>query len=106
MGYLTVPMSAKRVFLVLSLAVFPACKGTGPPLLKSERPAAAALALDLNLATEEELGRLPGVGPVTARKIIAHRQEHGRFARVEHLLLLDGISVNKFRKIRPYVTVR
>lgn len=106
MGYLTVPFSVQCIVLLLSLAILPACAGTGPPEEKSEAAVGSVAALDLNQATVEELRRLPGVGPVTAGKILAHRLEHGNFARVEHLLLVDGISDNKFRKLRPYVEVR
>jgi competence protein ComEA len=61
--------------------------------------------LDLNTATVKELKQLPGVGPTTAKSIVLFRTRGGRFKRVEDLLVIRGISNNKFKKIRPYVTV-
>ena len=61
--------------------------------------------IDLNLANVKELQELPGIGPVTAQRIIDLRQKSGRFHRVEDLLAIRGISQKKLDSIRPYVTV-
>ena len=61
--------------------------------------------MDLNLANAKELQELPGVGPVTAQRIIEMRQKSGRFHRVEDLLAIRGISQKKLDAMRPYVTV-
>ena len=61
--------------------------------------------IDLNLANVKELQELPGVGPVTAQRIIDLRQKSGRFKRVEDLLAVRGISQKKLDALRPYVTV-
>jgi competence ComEA-like helix-hairpin-helix protein len=61
--------------------------------------------IDLNLANAKELEELPGVGPVTAQRIIDLRQKSGRFKRVEDLLAVRGISQKKLDAIRPFVTV-
>ena len=61
--------------------------------------------IDLNLANVKELQELPGVGPVTAQRIIDLRQKSGRFRRVEDLLAVRGISQKKLDAMRPYVTV-
>jgi competence ComEA-like helix-hairpin-helix protein len=61
--------------------------------------------IDLNTASLKELEQLPGVGPTTAKSIILFRTRGGRFKRVEDLLAIRGISDNRFKKIRPYVTV-
>ena len=45
------------------------------------------------------------VGESIAKKIIVHRETHGPFRRVEHLMLIQGISDKRFRKIRPLVRV-
>ncbi|WP_375432967.1 helix-hairpin-helix domain-containing protein [uncultured Friedmanniella sp.] len=65
----------------------------------------AAPPLDLNAATEPQLEELPGVGPVTAGKIIAWRAEHGRFSRVEELREVDGIGPKTYAEIAPHVRV-
>src|SRR5579864_2065089 len=61
--------------------------------------------IDLNLANVKELQELPGVGPVTAQRIIALREKSGRFHRVEDLLAVRGISQKKLDAMRPYVSV-
>lgn len=61
--------------------------------------------IDLNLASAKELQELPGVGRVTAQKIIDLRQKSGRFKRVEDLLAVRGISTKKLDAMRPYIKV-
>lgn len=61
--------------------------------------------IDLNLANVKELQELPGVGPVTAQRIIELRTKSGRFRRVEDLLAVRGISQRKLDAMRPYVMV-
>jgi competence ComEA-like helix-hairpin-helix protein len=62
-------------------------------------------AVNINTASIEELQKIPHVGESIAKKIIAHREIHGPFRRVEHLMLIQGISDKRFRKIRPLVRV-
>ena len=61
--------------------------------------------IDLNVANVKELQELPGVGPVTAQRIIDLREKSGRFRRVEDLLAVRGISQKKLDAMRSYVTV-
>jgi competence ComEA-like helix-hairpin-helix protein len=61
--------------------------------------------IDLNAATIKELEELPGVGQVTAQRILDMRQKSGRFRRVEDLLAIRGISQKKLDALRPYVVV-
>ena len=61
--------------------------------------------IDLNAATIKELQELPGVGPVTAQRILDARQKSGRFRRIEDLLAIRGISTKRLEALRPYVTV-
>lgn len=62
-------------------------------------------AVNLNTATPAQLDSLPGVGPVTAEKIIAWRTQHGRFTRIEELQEVPGIGPKSFAEIAPHVTV-
>jgi comEA protein len=61
--------------------------------------------VNINRATREELERLPGVGPALAARIVEHRERHGAFRRVEHLLVVRGISERRFAELRAHVTV-
>lgn len=69
-------------------------------------PPSRAAPLDLNLAGEEALQRLPGIGPVLAARIVAYRQAQGRFATVDDLLSVSGIGPRKLDEFRHLVTVR
>lgn len=61
--------------------------------------------VNINTATAAELDGLPGVGPSTAKQIIAHRQSKGPFSRVEDLLNVPGIGPAKLDAMRQLVTV-
>ncbi|MCA1194672.1 ComEA family DNA-binding protein [Saccharopolyspora sp. 6V] len=65
----------------------------------------AAAKTDLNTATEEQLDALPGVGEVTAKRIVQWRTEHGRFGSVDELQDVDGIGAAKLAKLRDLVQV-
>lgn len=56
----------------------------------------------LNTATTEELETLPGVGEVTAQRIVEYRSAHG-FARIEDLMNVKGIGQAKFQKMQPWL---
>ncbi len=58
----------------------------------------------LSSATAEELDALPGVGPVTAQKIIDYRTEHGPFRSVDDLDAVPGIGPTRVEQLRDLVT--
>ena len=71
-------------------------------------PAAAVAGLgakvSLGTATAEELDELPGVGPVTAQKILDYRAEHGPFRSVDELDAVPGIGPTRVEQLRDLVT--
>lgn len=62
--------------------------------------------VDLNTATLDQLDALPGVGPVTAQRILDWRSANGRFTRVEQLREVEGIGEARFGTLRELVVVR
>jgi competence protein ComEA len=61
--------------------------------------------VNLNTATAEQLDTLDGVGPATAAKILAFRQQHGGFSSVSQLDQIPGIGPKKLAALRGKVTV-
>jgi competence protein ComEA len=61
--------------------------------------------VNLNTATAEQLDTLPGVGPVTAQKILEWRSAHGVFSSVDELLEVDGIGEKTLADLAPHVTL-
>lgn len=59
----------------------------------------------INQATALELESLPGVGPVLAERIVAHRDKVGGFQVVEDLLDVPGIGEAKLASLRDLVVV-
>lgn len=56
--------------------------------------------VNLNIATLEELDALPGVGPSTAKNIIAYRETHGGFAAPEEIMNVKRIGEKTFDKLK------
>jgi competence protein ComEA len=76
--------------------------GSGPG---SGGPPAPGSPLDLNAATVEQLDALPGVGPVTAQRIVEWRTRNGRFATVDQLREVEGIGERRLDQLRALVHV-
>ena len=58
--------------------------------------------VDINTATVPELQLLPGIGEVTATKIVEERQRNGRFRNVEDLRRVHGIGLKKVHSLKPF----
>ncbi len=61
--------------------------------------------VDLNTATLDQLDALPGVGPVTAQKILDYRTAHGPFRSIDQLRDVGGIGDVRFAALENKVTV-
>jgi competence ComEA-like helix-hairpin-helix protein len=61
--------------------------------------------VNLNTATSEQLQQVPGIGPVTANKILKMRKYNGPFKSVDDLLAISGLGPKRLAKMRKYLTV-
>ena len=59
--------------------------------------------IDPNTAGEEDLDRLPGVGPVVAGRIVQTRRDRGPFAEPGDLLSVPGLGPATLARITPYL---
>ena len=59
----------------------------------------------LNVASEDELRRLPGIGATKAKAIVALRAKLGRFRKPEDLLRVKGIGRRSLARMRPLLLV-
>lgn len=78
----------------------PSNEEQNPPRTKE-----AVQLIDINRASVEELAKLPGIGPELGRRIVAFREKHGPFRRVEDLLVIRGVGQKKWKAMRPLVRV-
>lgn len=87
----------------------------GEQILVGAQPAAAARKatpkistnnpLDLNRATAAQLDSLPGIGPVTAQRILDYRAKVGRINSVDELKKISGLGGAKFEEIKNLLRV-
>ncbi len=68
-----------------------------------EIPPSDDTAVNINLATLEELQTIDNLGEKRARKIIADRQVHGLFSSCDDLLRVPGIGQKLLNKLSPYI---
>jgi competence protein ComEA len=66
-------------------------------------PGAPVGPVHLSTATVEQLDALPGIGPVTAEKIVAYRQQHGAFHSVAELDAIPGIGPARIDQLKGLV---
>ena len=77
---------------------------TGPPRQSDARPGRPRV--NLNTATAEELGTLPGIGPALAGRIVEFRSAYGLFRDLRDVLRVQGAGAIKLEDIADRVTLR
>jgi competence ComEA-like helix-hairpin-helix protein len=76
------------------------------PTSRSPRPLAGGpVRMNLNAADAALLQRLPRIGPALAGRIVAYRQEHGPFRRVEDVVNVRGVGPKTLEQIAPWLYV-
>ncbi|MEA3465958.1 MAG: helix-hairpin-helix domain-containing protein [Thermodesulfobacteriota bacterium] len=66
----------------------------------------AAEKIDINTATITQLQIIKGVGPKTADKIVAYREQHGQFKTVTQLCEIKGIGEKSLQKMVEQICVK
>jgi competence protein ComEA len=89
---------------IASAVTGPSAAGAAAPGPTGSVPGAFAQKLSLSTATAEQLDALPGVGPVTAQKILDYRAEHGFVRSVDDLDAVPGIGPARIEQLRDLVT--
>jgi len=67
-------------------------------------PALASQLININLATQEELESLPGIGPELAERIVKYRTSYGLFMSIEDILAVYGLTEQTFELIKNQIT--
>ncbi len=83
--------------------VVPSSGAGGTAAASSPAGSSPSAPLDLNSATLEQLEALPGIGPVTAQKILDYRQQHGAFHSVSELEGVPGIGPAHLAQLKGLV---
>lgn len=78
---------------------------TGQAATEPAAAVAQQATTSINNASLKELQKLPGIGKVTAERIVAYRTENGPFANIDDLTKVKGVGKATLEKIRPLVTL-
>ncbi|MGV8059348.1 MAG: ComEA family DNA-binding protein [Smithellaceae bacterium] len=71
--------------------------------IDNARRLALGMPINLNRATEEDLILIPGIGEITAQKILMLRSKKLYFKNIEELTELKGIKEKKLAKLKQYL---
>lgn len=62
--------------------------------------------VNVNVADQERLKTLPGIGPAYSKRIIQYRENHGGFKTVEELKKIKGIGEKRLEKLKPFIKLK
>ena len=61
--------------------------------------------MNINLADQETLESLPGIGPSLAQRIIEYRENNGKFQKIEDIQNVKGIGDSKYSNIKEKICI-
>lgn len=61
--------------------------------------------LNIDTASESDFAMLPGIGKITAHRIIKFRDENGGFKNLQELTRVEGVSQKLFNSIKDHLTI-
>lgn len=103
--YLTIPIVC--ILLLTGLFIYrgflyePLELGTKAPIEQGEGNGK----LNINTADADTLALLPGIGTVTAEKIVKYREKYGSFRKIEDIKKVSGIGDKTYDEICKYIQV-
>lgn len=110
---MAVPLRPIKTATPSGVERFPVANGTairlanpdGQPVITITRIPASerilmGIPLDINVMSETDFQYLPGIGPVTAQRIIAYRHKNGGSMEVRELLNVEGIGEKRYEKLK------
>lgn len=86
------------------VVILTADAGGAPPDNPSTGSADAFRPVNINTASTSELDVLPGIGEVTARRIVEFRELNGPYRSIDDLVHVEGISTRTVEELRDLVT--
>ncbi|MEO0156064.1 MAG: helix-hairpin-helix domain-containing protein [candidate division WOR-3 bacterium] len=83
---------------ILNYAVWQSNKKTYSLIIEEEMRQ-----ISINIASEEQLAMLPGIGPALAQRIVEFREKNGEFKKIEDIKKVKGVGEKLFEKIKSYI---
>ncbi|MCL1879114.1 MAG: helix-hairpin-helix domain-containing protein [Actinomycetia bacterium] len=102
------PVANDSAAAVNTAAAVTASSGSGSNTSSSlgSKPTIPTFPLNINNADAQALEQVPGIGPVTAKRIIDYRSQHGSFKKLEDLKKVSGIGDKRYKDMQSYLSCR
>jgi competence protein ComEA len=71
-------------------------------LISTSQRLVLGIPLDINVISESDLDKVPGIGPALAKRIVLYRQNNGGKMLINDLLMVEGIGEKKFNALRKF----
>ena len=96
---------SKKTKIVFALLICLGMALSSVSVLAQKPNPATTEKINLNAASAEQLESLPGIGPVTAQRIVDYRAKVGKFKRIEEIINIKGVGEKKFEKIKDRLVI-